>query len=280
MTTLMSSGCPREGLLEVLRLLAARDQAGEPRAVGAGEGLGSLVPVALVRVHAADDDVVSQDELRRHVGNGVAGAPALSDAGQADDPARRRSSGSTSAITAPTPVHSMIDVRLERHVRDAARSGRSRRAPAQAPASGPDSTRSRTWTSMPNSCGPAAPRAGRSGRRRSRAPSPPPRRSAGRPSRPAPAPSRSRSSARAARRACPSDGSTLTAYSGSIRQRSDMNPWICLMPRSVYWPLRHMSHSPTAQFGHGTGSGRRTMPTTRSPGFRPAARARVDHPAE
>src|ERR1700730_17960888 len=37
------------------------------------------------------------------------------------------------------------------------------------------------------------------------------------------------------------------------------------MPRSVYWPLRHMSHSPTAQFGLGTGSGRRTMPTSKSP---------------
>ena len=44
-----------------------------------------------------------------------------------------------------------------------------------------------------------------------------------------------------------------------------MKPSISLMPRSVYLPLRHMSHSPTAQFGHGTGSGRRTMPTTRSP---------------
>jgi len=43
------------------------------------------------------------------------------------------------------------------------------------------------------------------------------------------------------------------------------------MPRSVYWPLRHMSHSPTAQFGHGTGSGRRTMPTTRSPFVSPPA---------
>ena len=41
------------------------------------------------------------------------------------------------------------------------------------------------------------------------------------------------------------------------------------MPRSVYCPLRHMSHSPTAQFGHGTGSGRRTMPTTRSPSRNP-----------
>ena len=44
-----------------------------------------------------------------------------------------------------------------------------------------------------------------------------------------------------------------------------MKPSISLMPRSVYLPLRHMSHSPTAQFEHGTGSGRRTMPTTRSP---------------
>src|SRR3954454_7012587 len=37
------------------------------------------------------------------------------------------------------------------------------------------------------------------------------------------------------------------------------------MPRSVNWPLRHMSHSPRAQHGHGTGSGRRTTPMTRSP---------------
>ena len=67
----------------------------------------------------------------------------------------------------------------------------------------------------------------------------------------------------------PSEGSTLIAYSGSMRQRSDMNPWISLIPRSVYWPLRHMSHSPTAQLGQGTGSGRRTMPTTRSPFLSP-----------
>src|SRR4029453_19038620 len=32
-----------------------------------------------------------------------------------------------------------------------------------------------------------------------------------------------------------------------------------------------MSHSPTAQLGHGTGSGRRTMPATRSPAARPLA---------
>src|SRR3954471_918699 len=41
------------------------------------------------------------------------------------------------------------------------------------------------------------------------------------------------------------------------------------MPRSVYWPLRHMSNSPRAHAPHGTGSGRRTTPTTRSPGAKP-----------
>jgi len=45
------------------------------------------------------------------------------------------------------------------------------------------------------------------------------------------------------------EGSTLIAYSGSMRQRSDINPSISLIPRSVYWPLRHMSDSPTAQLG-------------------------------
>ena len=57
-------------------------------------------------------------------------------------------------------------------------------------------------------------------------------------------------------------------YSGSLRQCSDMKPWISLIPRSVYWPLVHMSHSPTAQLGQGTGSGRRTIPTTRSPALK------------
>src|SRR3954447_10333989 len=37
------------------------------------------------------------------------------------------------------------------------------------------------------------------------------------------------------------------------------------MPRSVYCPLRHMSNSPWAHAPQGTGSGRRTTPTTRSP---------------
>jgi hypothetical protein len=41
------------------------------------------------------------------------------------------------------------------------------------------------------------------------------------------------------------------------------------MPRSVYWPLRQKSHSPAAHEAHGTGSGRRTIPTTRSPSEKP-----------
>ena len=42
-----------------------------------------------------------------------------------------------------------------------------------------------------------------------------------------------------------------------------------MMPRSVYWPLVHMSQSPAAQAAQGSGSRRRTMPTTRSPGLNP-----------
>ena len=52
------------------------------------------------------------------------------------------------------------------------------------------------------------------------------------------------------------------------------------MPRSVYRPLRHMSHSPCAQAAHGTGSGRRTMPTTMVAGGEAAAVRRLEHAAE
>ena len=75
---------------------------------------------------------------------------------------------------------------------------------------------------------------------------------------------------------CFPPGSSRTRNSGSLRNRSRQKPWRCLMPHSVYNPLRHMSHSPTAQFGHGTGSGRRTMPTTRSPGASAFATTAVD----
>ena len=74
--------------------------------------------------------------------------------------------------------------------------------------------------------------------------------------------------------------STRTTYSGSIRQRSAMKPCASLMPRSVYRPFEHMSHSPTAQFGHGTGSGRRTMPTTWSPTANPVGPGSTTLPSD
>ena len=52
------------------------------------------------------------------------------------------------------------------------------------------------------------------------------------------------------------------------------------MPRSVYRPLRHMSNSPCAHAPHGSGSGRRTTPTTRSPAAKPDPVGRLAHPAE
>src|ERR1700691_1102371 len=45
------------------------------------------------------------------------------------------------------------------------------------------------------------------------------------------------------------------------------------MPRSVYWPFMHISQCPAAHAGQGTGSRRRTMPTTRSPGTNPVSGA-------
>ena len=47
------------------------------------------VPVPLVRIDAADDDIVAQHDVGRHVGRGEPdGAPAGPDARQADDAAR------------------------------------------------------------------------------------------------------------------------------------------------------------------------------------------------
>ena len=65
-----------------------------------------------------------------------------------------------------------------------------------------------------------------------------------------------------------------------MRQRSDMKPSISLMPRSVYWPLRHMSHSPTAQFGHGTGIGPADDADHEITRLEPAVRPRIHHAAE
>ena len=48
---------------------------------------------------------------------------------------------------------------------------------------------------------------------------------------------------------------TRTTNCGSMRYHSQPKPSADLIPCSVYWPLRHISHSPAAQFSHGTGSG-------------------------
>ena len=74
---------------EGLRALAARDEPGEPAAIGARQHLCRLVPVPFVGVHAADDDVVLQDHLRGHIGAEAGRAPAAADPGEADDAARR-----------------------------------------------------------------------------------------------------------------------------------------------------------------------------------------------
>jgi len=50
--------------------------------------------------------------------------------------------------------------------------------------------------------------------------------------------------------------------------------------RNNVWPFRPMSHSPRAQAGHGTGSGLRTIPTTRSPAARSEPAGRVPHAFE
>ena len=74
--------------------------------------------------------------------------------------------------------------------------------------------------------------------------------------------------------------STFTANSGSMRQRSAPKPFSPLMPCSVYWPLRHMSHSPTAQAGQGTGSRLAHDADDVIAGLEAAIRRRLAHAAE
>ena len=255
---------PLQGAHEILRPLASRHEACQPRAVRAGQGFTGLVPVPLVGVDAADDDIVPEHRFGRDVGRGEPGRVAAGpDAGQTDDAARP---DGLDRIGDDLPDARAFDddVRLESDIRDAARCGMSRRGRARVPA----------WAPIRRGRGRGSP---------ARAACP--TRAARRPIGPAPVTSTVRGSQKARwptaticshafvttvvgssstpRR--PRERSTFMTYSGSIRQRSDMKPSICLMPRSVYWPFRHMSHSPTAQLGQGTGSGRRTMPTTRSP---------------
>jgi len=69
-------GFSLQGLLEILRLFVAGDQAIQPLRVEASQPLIHLVPVTLVRIHAADNHIVLQDRRRCHVAHGPAGDPA------------------------------------------------------------------------------------------------------------------------------------------------------------------------------------------------------------
>src|SRR6516165_4880424 len=61
---------PAQGLREVLRPLASRNEAREPRAVRAGQGLASLVPVPLVGVHGTDKQLILEHCGSRNVSDG------------------------------------------------------------------------------------------------------------------------------------------------------------------------------------------------------------------
>ena len=50
---------PLKGACEVLRPLSSSDQPVQPRTVRPSQGFASLIPVPLVGVDAADDDVIS-----------------------------------------------------------------------------------------------------------------------------------------------------------------------------------------------------------------------------
>jgi hypothetical protein len=67
----------------------------------------------------------------------------------------------------------------------------------------------------------------------------------------------------------PSAGSSLIANLGGTLHFRIPYPSSSLIPRSVYSPFWQKSHASTAHAEHGTTSGRRTTPATRSPGTRP-----------
>ena len=78
-------GLPLEGALEVLRFLAPCDQPAQPRPIGACQDSAGSIPVPLVGVDAAEDDVVLQDGGCRHVCHNPTGSAAGSDSRQTDD---------------------------------------------------------------------------------------------------------------------------------------------------------------------------------------------------
>ena len=192
----MSSGCPLQCALEILRPLASRDEACEPRAVRMGQDFTGLVPVPLVGVDAADNDGVPEHRFRpRHRRWRARRYSAGPDAGEAHEPPARPPA--ISLMTCPTPVHSTTMSGWNPSPRRY-HCGMSRRGHARGPAWAP--IRPGRGRGLPaRAAFRRGPREGRSAPPRSRAPSGGPRRHVGRPLRPAPTPSRPRSWARAAR---------------------------------------------------------------------------------
>jgi hypothetical protein len=83
-------GLSLEGAHERVRWFAARDETGQPRAIRVGQGLSRPVPVTLVGVDAADDDVVLEHGRCRDVSGGGANRGAAgTDTGEAHDASRR-----------------------------------------------------------------------------------------------------------------------------------------------------------------------------------------------
>jgi hypothetical protein len=56
---------PLESMIEVFRPLAPCDEARQPRTIRPGQGVSGPVPVPLVGVHAADDDIVVEHHSSR-----------------------------------------------------------------------------------------------------------------------------------------------------------------------------------------------------------------------
>jgi hypothetical protein len=81
---------PLEGARKVLRPLPSGDQPLQPRTVCPGERFASLIPVPLVGVDAANDDVVLQDRFCGNIASDVPDSPVTAaDTRKANDPSVR-----------------------------------------------------------------------------------------------------------------------------------------------------------------------------------------------
>src|ERR1700722_12165666 len=59
-----------EGAFEVFRSLSSGDQPVQPRTVCPGQRFAGLIPMPLVGIHTADEDVVLQDRRSRNIAGG------------------------------------------------------------------------------------------------------------------------------------------------------------------------------------------------------------------